>query len=154
MKLTLPWSAVLHDNHRFIAIRMGSKARLSASPEYREKKEVAETLLVSQWRGKKKLQGELTLHALCFFPDLRKRDSGNYRKLITDSLSGIAYADDSQLVSETWERAGLDRDNPRIEITLQALAACAHANLVSVRPAGKASTTTCRDCGSLRAYTP
>lgn len=119
MKLTLPWAAVLHDNHRFIAIRMGKKARLSASPEYREKKEVAETLLVAQWKGPK-LKGELKLRALCFFPDLRKRDSGNYRKLITDSLSGIAYSDDSQLVSETWEKAGLDRENPRIEITLEA----------------------------------
>ena len=119
MKIVLPWAAVLHDNHRFIAIRMGRGARLSASPEYREKKEVAETLLCAQWHGKPKMEGELQLHAECFFPDRRKRDSGNYRKLITDSLSGIAYTDDSQLVSETWERAGIDRENPRIEITLE-----------------------------------
>ena len=120
MRVILPWAAVLHDNHRFIAIRMGKKARLSASPEYREKKEVAETLLCAQWHGKAKLAGDLRLHAKCFFPDRRKRDSGNYRKLITDCLSGIAYSDDSQLVSETWEKAEIDRDNPRIEITLEA----------------------------------
>src|SRR4051812_13208226 len=120
--MVLPWVAVMHDNHRFIAIRMGKKARLSSSPEYREKKEVAETLLVAQWHGKAKLEGELTLRAQCYFPDHRKRDSGNYRKLITDSLSGIAYSDDSQLVSETWVRAGIDRENPRIEIILESAA--------------------------------
>jgi Holliday junction resolvase RusA-like endonuclease len=120
MRVTLPWAAVLHDNHRFVAIRMGKKARLSASPEYREKKAVAETLLCAQWHHTPKLEGELRLHARCYFPDKRKRDSGNYRKLCTDALSGIAYADDSQLVSETWEKAGLDRENPRIEITLEA----------------------------------
>lgn len=121
LTLTLPWAAVIHDNHRFIAIRVGRKARLIASPEYREKKEVAETLLCAQWHHTPKLEGDLKLHAMCYFPDRRKRDSGNYRKLITDSLSGIAYADDSQLVCETWERGEIDRDNPRIEITLEVL---------------------------------
>lgn len=120
MRVILPWGAVLHDNHRFIAIRVGYKARLTASPEYREKKTLAEALLCQQWHGKAKMTGDLTLYAKCFFPDRRKRDSGNYRKLITDSLSGIAYADDSQLVSETWEKAEIDRENPRIEITLEA----------------------------------
>lgn len=118
--LTLPWAAVIHDNHRFIAIRMGKKARLSASPEYREKKEVAETLLCAQWHHAPKLEGDLMLHAKCFFPDRRKRDAGNYRKLVTDCLSGIAYTDDSQLVSETWEKVAIDRENPRIEIELSA----------------------------------
>ena len=120
MKVVLPWDAVLHDNHRFIAIRRGRGARLIASPEYREKKKLAEARLCAQWHHTPKLEGELKLHADCYFPDRRRRDAGNYRKLITDCLSGIAYADDSQLVSETWERAGLDRENPRIEITLEA----------------------------------
>lgn len=90
------------------------------SPEYREKKEMAETLFVAQWHGRDKLKGDLRLHADCYFPDRRQRDAGNYRKMIGDALSGIAYTDDSQLVSETWEKAGLDRENPRIEITLEA----------------------------------
>lgn len=119
MKVTLPWAAVLHDNHRFIAIRMGRGARLSASPEYREKKAVAETLLCAQWHHTPKMIGNLRLHARCYFPDRRRRDSGNYRKMLTDSLSGIAYTDDSQLISETWERAGIDKENPRIEITIE-----------------------------------
>jgi Holliday junction resolvase RusA-like endonuclease len=114
-KLTLPWSCVIHDNHRFIPAR-GRKG-LVASPEYRETKERAETLLSALWRGNP-LRGDLTLHAFVFVPDNRRRDAGNYRKLITDAMSGICYDDDAQLVCETWERAGLDRDNPRIELAL------------------------------------
>ena len=102
MKLILPWEAVMHDNHRFIPVKFGQKLRLIASPEYREKKQIAEARFMAQCHGKPKLEGELKLHAKCFFPDRRKRDAGNYRKLITDALSEIAYGDDSQLVSETW----------------------------------------------------
>lgn len=117
-KLILPWDCCLHDNHKHIPVVQKGKARLILSSEYRQKKAHAEALLVSQWRGAK-LAGDLKLHARCFFPDLRKRDAANLRKLCTDALSGIAYADDSQLVSETWEKAGLDRENPRIEITVE-----------------------------------
>ena len=124
MKLTLPWDAVMHDNHRFIPVKMGkgpkAALRLIASPEYREKKQIAEARFMAQCHGQPKLEGELKLHARCYFPDRRKRDSGNYRKLITDALSEIAFADDSQLVSETWEKAEIDRERPRIEITLEA----------------------------------
>lgn len=119
MKVTLPWAAVLHDNHKHIPVMQGKRARLILSPEYRAKKAVAETVLCAAWHGKPKMIGNLRLHALCYFPDRRKRDSGNYRKLCTDALSGIAYTDDSQLISETWERAAIDRENPRIEITLE-----------------------------------
>lgn len=119
MKLTLPWDCCTHDNHKHIPVIQKGRARLILSSEYREKKQMAEARFMAQWRGPK-LSGELKLHARCFFPDLRKRDSGNYRKAICDSLSGIAYTDDSQLVSETWEKAEIDRINPRIEITLEA----------------------------------
>lgn len=121
MKVILPWDVCLHDNHRFIPARYPRRG-LIASHEYRERKEMAETFLCAAWHGKPKLKGELKLHARCYFPDRRKRDAGNYRKLITDSLSGIAYTDDSQLVSETWEKISIDRENPRIEITLESAA--------------------------------
>jgi Holliday junction resolvase RusA-like endonuclease len=111
--ITLPWAVVLHDNHRFVPAR----GRLIASPEYRTAKRAAETLLKAIWRGAP-LVGAVVLHARCYFPDNRRRDAGNYRKLITDALTGIAYGDDAQLVRETWERSGVSRHNARIEITL------------------------------------
>lgn len=122
MTVTLPWSMVLHDNHRLMPVRIGTKSRLITSPEYREAKEKAEWEIKRQWK-KPALHGAIILHAKAFFPNLKKRDVGNYRKLLTDAMSAICYADDSQLVSETWERAGVSKDNPRIEIELQEAAA-------------------------------
>ena len=114
--LALPWSLVLHDNHRFVPAR--GRRGLVASPQYRRAKQHAAAWLRGYWGARARVSGDLVLHARCFFPDRRKRDAGNYRKLITDALSGVVYADDSQLVSETWERAGFDRDRPRIEVTI------------------------------------
>jgi Holliday junction resolvase RusA-like endonuclease len=119
MTISLPWSMVLHDNHRLMPIRVGKGVRLSTSPEYRAAKEQAEWEIKRQWRIPA-LKGDVILHAKAYFPNKRKRDAGNYRKLITDAMSGICYADDSQLRSETWERAGFTKDEARIEITLEA----------------------------------
>ena len=115
LTIVLPWSLVLHDNHRLIPAR----GRLVASPEYRRTKRHAELFLKGLWGARDRLVGDMALHARCWFPDRRKRDAGNYRKLITDALSGLVYADDSQLVRETWERAGFDKERPRVEITLE-----------------------------------
>ena len=54
-------------------------------------------------------------------PDRRKRDAGNYRKLLTDALSGIAYDDDSQLVREVWLLGGVvHKDLARVELLVEA----------------------------------
>lgn len=107
----------MHDNHRLTPARIGKAVRLITAKAYRQAKADAEGSLVLQWRGPK-LSGDIALSARAYFPDARKRDAGNYRKLITDALSGIAYTDDSQLARETWERAGIDRDNPRVDLTI------------------------------------
>lgn len=75
----------------------------------------AALLLRAQWRGPR-IPAPVRIHARLYFPDLRVRDAGNYRKFLTDALSGIAYADDSDVWSETWVRAGVDRQNPRVEL--------------------------------------
>lgn len=116
--LCVPWAVVEHDNHRLMPSRRGTSVRLVTSPSYRRKKQAAERTLMVQWKGRAKLMGPIVLHARCYFPDARKRDAGNYRKLVTDALSGIAYTDDAQLHRETWERAGVDHANPRIELTI------------------------------------
>lgn len=36
-------------------------------------------------------------------------------------MSGIIYDDDAQLEDERWLKAGLDKTNPRIEITISPL---------------------------------
>jgi Holliday junction resolvase RusA-like endonuclease len=57
-----------------------------------------------------------------YFPDARKRDAGNLRKLVTDALQGAAViADDCLIHDERWIRAGIDRQNPRAELTITPL---------------------------------
>lgn len=116
--LTLPWAVVRHDNHRLIPSR--NRRGLIASPEYREGKQAARLLLGAQWRSKP-LNGAVQVFGRVWMPDRRKRDAGNYRKCLTDAMSGICYDDDAQIWRETWERAGIDRENPRIEITVEPL---------------------------------
>ena len=115
--IVLPWSMVLHDNHRLMPAKIGRSVRLITSPEYRSRKAQAEIEIMRQWRTPQ-IKGDVALHARVFFPNKRKRDAGNYRKLITDAMTGICYGDDAQLSSETWQRAGITKDAPRIEITL------------------------------------
>lgn len=122
--IVIPWQHVQHDNHRLMPARPRKgqyTARLITSPAYRIAKTAAEYTIKAQWNGRVMLKGALTLTARCYFPDNRKRDAGNYRKLATDAMSGICYDDDAQLESETWIRAGIDKKNPRIEIEISEL---------------------------------
>lgn len=117
--IVLPWSMMMHDNHRLMPVRIGKSVRLIMAPDYRAAKERAEYEIKRQWRVPA-LSGKLVLRARVFFPNLRKRDVGNYRKLLTDAMSAICYGDDAQLRSETWECVGISKENPRVEITLEA----------------------------------
>lgn len=113
--LVLPWSCVQPDNHRLMP-RFRGKG-LMAAPAYRDAKARARVTLAQQWK-QGPLAGDVQLVARVYFPDKRKRDAGNYRKLIGDALTGIAYGDDAQLVDERWIRAGVDKTHPRVELTL------------------------------------
>jgi Holliday junction resolvase RusA-like endonuclease len=57
-----------------------------------------------------------------FFPDNRARDGQNYMKVLTDYLvSEGVFADDNwrNIVGEQWFSGGIDRENPRVEITIR-----------------------------------
>ncbi len=68
----------------------------------------------SQWRGPA-LTGDVKLSVRFFFGTKRRADLDNFSKLWADSLTGIVYADDSQISELTLIRA-YDKMNPRIEI--------------------------------------
>lgn len=56
-----------------------------------------------------------------YMPDARRRDVDNVLKASLDALGAArVYNDDSQIVRLTVERMGIDRGNPRLEITLEA----------------------------------
>lgn len=111
--LVLPWACVVSDNDRFIVVY--GENRLS--PKYRTAKQQIAQRAALYWR-RPMLDGEVHLLARFYFPDARKRDAGNYRKALTDALTGVIYADDSQLAGEHYLKGAIDRTNPRVEVTL------------------------------------
>lgn len=115
--LTIPYSLLRHDNHRFIAMRMGRSARLVYAPGYRAGKTAMATLATTLTSASP-LQGPLALVGVLYPPDRRKRDQRNYAKAITDALTGVWYDDDSQLVAELWLKGDVSKDSPRMELTL------------------------------------
>ena len=58
-----------------------------------------------------------------FIKDKRRGDLENYSKGICDGMNTIVYADDSH-IHELIVRRHLDKDRPRVEIEVTAIAAC------------------------------
>lgn len=54
-----------------------------------------------------------------WFPDKRRRDCHNMHKIIMDSLEYIAFKEDRWVLIED-KFVGLDKKNPRIEVTIRA----------------------------------
>ncbi len=73
----------------------------------------------SQWKGKS-LEGEIMLEIKLFFKSKIHHDIDNYGKLLLDSMSGIVYEDDKQ-IGQMIVTKFHDKDNPRIEITVNHL---------------------------------
>lgn len=75
-----------------------------------------------QWQAKSQMKGapmtgRLFASIRFYFPDARKRDLDNALKVTQDCLTGIAFADDSQIDMLLMSR-NIDRQRPRVEITL------------------------------------
>lgn len=111
-RLILPWSALVADNARFFPA--GGRLRLTA--KYSRAKTKTAKLAREFWYDREILRGPVQLVARFYFPDRRTRDAGNYRKCLTDALSGIIYADDGQIVDERYFRVGIDRRAARCEV--------------------------------------
>lgn len=60
---------------------------------------------------------ELTCH--WYVHDRRRRDTDNLLKNVMDGLIGVAYNDDSQVTDHGRMKKRLDRENPRVVITLE-----------------------------------
>ena len=55
-----------------------------------------------------------------WFPDARRRDIDNVLKAPLDALTHAGlWDDDSQIVALSIERAGMDRERPRLEIHIE-----------------------------------
>jgi Holliday junction resolvase RusA-like endonuclease len=120
--IRLPWAVLAQANHRLVPVKSGSRVRLILSKDYRQAKDAAGLLATAQWKGDA-LSGPVMVEIAFYEPDKRVRDPSNLQKLIEDCLTGVCYADDSQIADLRWFRAGIDRANPRAEITVEELEA-------------------------------
>lgn len=121
--LTLPWSVLVSTNQRTNPAGWGKmKGRQFLTQRYRNALVTAEIMVLNQVRGRRpKFTGPVSLEMRFWEPDRRRRDPGNLVKLIEDSMTGVVYADDAQICRSLWERAGVDRLDPRVEIRVSAL---------------------------------
>jgi Holliday junction resolvase RusA-like endonuclease len=115
MKLTLPWICLVPDNARFGIVK--GKRKLFLSKRYRTAKD--QTVLLAQAQVKQEpFAGLVSVLAVFYPPDKRRRDALNLGKALMDSLEGICYRDDSQIAQATFRKAAPDSANPRVEISV------------------------------------
>lgn len=64
----------------------------------------------------------LAIEVRVWLPPARRNDPLNFGKVIHDALEGVVYANDNQLHRIEYQRAGVDIDAPRAEVTITRLA--------------------------------
>lgn len=89
------------------------------SPEARALKENYQWQAKKQYRAKP-LTGEVEVWIELHFGTKRKCDWDNFHKLSLDALTGIVWADDSQIKKASVE-VFYDKENPRIELEINSL---------------------------------
>lgn len=113
--VTIPFATLKPDNAKYGVIR----GRMLLRAEYRAAKDTIQHIARRAMNRAQPFEGEVELHARLYVPDRRRRDAQNYSKLCCDSLQGSVYLDDTQIKKATWEHCGIDRENPRVEITVR-----------------------------------
>ena len=122
-RLTIPWSYMpptANHAYKIIAIKNGRKTiyKLVPTPEYKKAKADIAYIVKEKYRSPV-LKCKWVMYKI-YWPDDRVRDTENYLKTVKDSLKGVFFEDDRwQIVGkEHIDPCHIDRDNPRIEITM------------------------------------
>ena len=123
MRLVLPWAVLASVNVRTNPAGWGKmRGRQFLTKQYRQRLDAARVAVADQIRGNRpRHTGKVAVSLEFYQPDQRRRDCGNYVKLLEDALTSYAYADDSQIKRLTWEDCGVDRSNPRVELVITPL---------------------------------
>ena len=117
--IIVPFDALCPDNEKYgarcIKTPQGKfRAAMFLSSRYRTAKDRLEHTARTAMHGQRPAAGPVRLTVQCWFPDLRKRDMLNYAKVLCDSLKGVAFLDDSQIVVADWMLRGIDREAARM----------------------------------------
>lgn len=103
-------------NHIYKIVCRGRFPSLYLSKLGKDLKEDYQRQIKKQYKDKP-LKEELSIVIRTYHGTKRKSDWDNFHKLSMDSLTGLVYEDDGQIVKATVEKF-YDKDNPRIEIEL------------------------------------
>lgn len=114
LHVTLSWNALARDNEKYGVYR----GRMLLTSKYRDAKRLAHEQARMQCRGASPLTARLKMVCRLYEPDRRVRDIVNYAKMVQDALRGTIYEDDSQVDNAEWVRAGVDKDHPRLEVSV------------------------------------
>ena len=115
MRLTLPLPPSANAYWR--AICQGRKARVLVSKDGRAYRRRARLVGLAQVGNLEPFTGPVRV-ALHVVTPTKRGDLDNRIKPTLDALQGLAYDDDKRVV-ELHATRGVDRDNPRVEITVE-----------------------------------
>lgn len=95
------------------------RVRLITSPEVQNWEKVVQSGVM----GMGKIDGPVKMEIVIYNPDLRKRDLDNQLCSINDAIKGILFEeDDGKVLQDIHIRwGGVDKNNPRAEITISPL---------------------------------
>lgn len=116
--VTLPIPPSL--NNAYKNVRHGRVLSEAAKDyKFRAKEEIAWTLAIQKFKAPADARFALSLKL--YFSSSHRRDVSNCVKLPEDSLAEVLGFDDSRVDRLLVERGGIDKQNPRCEITLEVL---------------------------------
>lgn len=116
LKLTIPYVPNMGGNAR-LAPSSGGGFRLSEG--YRKAKAHAVEHVMVGSAGHKPTEEPVELTITAHWPDHRGRDVDAPIKLVQDALIGYVIEDDDQVVRLEAVKAGVDSEDPRIEVTVR-----------------------------------
>ena len=106
-------------NNIYKSMCRGRFASVYMSKEGKDLKESYSKQAFSQFKGKP-LEVDIQASITLYHGTHRRSDIDNFNKILFDSLTGIVWIDDSQIMSLTIVKS-YDKDNPRIEIEINEL---------------------------------
>ena len=112
MKITLPFPP--SSNTAYPTARNGRRIKSAKLKEW----------ITSAPKIDIKAPGFVRIEYLLFFPDDRVRDGQNFLKVPLDYIvsEGVLKDDNRRILKgESWLDGGIDRENPRIELTIKSI---------------------------------
>jgi Holliday junction resolvase RusA-like endonuclease len=101
-------------NNIYKSVCRGRFASVYMSKEGKDLKDSYSTQAIEQYKGKP-LKISLKVDIELYHGTHRRSDIDNFNKILFDSLTGICYLDDSQIIELNIKKL-YDKNNPRTEI--------------------------------------